>query len=102
VSEWAEQGDWGGATPQFTVVARESIQALTVDLTSRRLPPVVVAVVHASRHLAAATGEQGRTQRPGIKWFIPTKLDLTTDAEYVANLVNVNVWLELYGYAVPA
>ena len=33
----------------------------------------------------------------GIKGFISTKLpklDLTTDAKYVANLVNVNTWLQ--------
>ena len=37
-------------------------------------------------------GVQGRTQG-GIKGFIPPKLDLITDAEYVVNLVNVNMWL---------
>jgi len=29
----------------------------------------------------------------GITGFKPQKLDLTTDAEYVANLVNANMWL---------
>jgi len=38
---------------------------------------------------------EGRTQGR-IKGFIPPKLlklELTTDAEYVVNLVNVNMWL---------
>jgi len=38
---------------------------------------------------------QGHTQGR-IKGFIPpklVKLDLTTDAEYVVNLVNVDMWL---------
>jgi len=39
--------------------------------------------------------ESGRTEG-STKGFIPTKLpkfDLTNDAEYVTNLVNVNIWL---------
>jgi len=38
-----------------------------------------------------------RDQQGRIKGFMPTilpKFDLTTDAEYVANLVNVNIWLQ--------
>jgi len=55
---------------------------------------------------------QGRTQG-GIKGFIPPsklpKLDLTTDAEYVANLVtreyvvvNGQQYSLLHGYVIPA
>jgi len=38
---------------------------------------------------------QGRAQRgyKGINTPKLPKLDLTTDAEYVANLVNVSMWL---------
>jgi len=38
----------------------------------------------------------GAYPKGGIKGFIRPKLpllDLTIDAEYVANLVNVNIWL---------
>ena len=46
-------------------------------------------------HKGRLVGCQGRTQG-GINEFIPrklSKLDLTAAAEYVANLVNVNMWL---------
>ena len=35
-----------------------------------------------------------------MKWFISPKLELTTDAEYDANLVNVNKWLQTCNSAV--
>ena len=43
--------------------------------------------------LLMVTAVQGRT-KGCINGFIYTpKLNLTTDAEYVANLINVNLWL---------
>jgi len=56
-----------------------------------------VICVHAISRQTAKLAQQTGVPK-GIKGFIPPKwpkLDLTDDAEYVANLVNVNIWSEI-------
>ena len=52
---------------------------------------------HPHRHHSAAADTDSSAPKVGYKktYTLPKlpKLDLTTDAEYVTNLVNVSMWL---------